>query len=111
MIADPTDQGEVGNQFRAAEQSRFGPFVVVPTWLLSAPVSGDAIKLWCILAHWMDRDERVTMVDLRLAMNTSQQRINKLLVELESVDALCGHAEQGYVVFYARPTSQRDVAA
>lgn len=93
-----------GGTISRAPSSTYGPFVVAPVWLLECPaISGDALKLWCHLARWMDLDQRVTMVDLREAMSASQQRINKLLTELEAAGAVGADAEQGYAVFYTTP--------
>lgn len=67
-----------------------GPFAIVPEWLLDADVSGNAIKLYAILARHADRDLQAKPSRRRLAerMGCSLRTIDRLVDELAAAGAL-----------------------
>jgi DNA-binding Lrp family transcriptional regulator len=71
-------------------RSDTGPFAIVPEWLLDAGVSGNAVKLYAILARYADTVGKATPKRRTLAtrMGVSVDTVDRVLRELEMSGAI-----------------------
>jgi DNA-binding transcriptional MocR family regulator len=76
-------------------------FVIVPRWVVLAPVSPTAIRLYCVLMTYADSKERTcwpSLNTLAAAMHASKTTVVNAVAELERLGALDvkrGKSDQG----------------
>jgi len=84
-----------------AEGSRIrsdtGPFALIPRWMIDAPVSDGAVRLYAILADHADRDGSCWPGRALLAdrLRASKQTVDRRLSELEAAGAIVVHRRGG----------------